>query len=174
MAEEHRHYDDFDAGPEWGTPEWVWQPLGEAIGGFDLDPASGAEPEPIAAERFTPEDNGLEQQWFGHVWLNPPYGRQHNPRWGQKVSEEASREDVRSITCLVPASMETNWFQDNYGDADLFCFLDTRLSFHGSGDSNASFPNVLAVFGWDELNTQYMAALQELGLVMKKVDPALF
>ena len=44
MKEEHRHYDDFDSGVEWGTPKWVVLPLYRAIDGYDLDPASGAEP----------------------------------------------------------------------------------------------------------------------------------
>lgn len=46
-------YAEHDTGPEWGTPEWIWRPLSEALDGFDLDPASGAEPKPIAARRFT-------------------------------------------------------------------------------------------------------------------------
>lgn len=64
---------DSEAGVEWGTPEYVVSPLSDALDGFDLDPASGAEPVPYADERYTVEDDGLAQDWFGDVWLNPPY-----------------------------------------------------------------------------------------------------
>ncbi|MDB9247412.1 DNA N-6-adenine-methyltransferase [Halorubrum ezzemoulense] len=183
MPNDHRHYDETDAGPEWGTPKWVWQPLAETLGGFDLDPASGAEEEPIAYVRVQlPTDehpygtavreegvttwygDGLEEGWHGDVWLNPPYGRQHNPRWAQKVSEEVERGALDTLTALVPASTSTNWFQDHYANADLLTFIDQRISFDGSGSDSASFASVIATFG--DVPTAYVDALGELGFVV--------
>jgi phage N-6-adenine-methyltransferase len=168
MSEETRHYDSHDAGPEWGTPKWIVDPLSSAVGGFTLDPASGAKPEPYAENRFVGAngENGLERDWFGHVWLNPPYGREHNKDWAEKTFNEAQRDEVKSITALVPASMETNWFQSYYGKADYFTFIDTRVKFHGAGEHNASFPSVIVTF-WNHGRppTAYMSALAELGLV---------
>jgi hypothetical protein len=92
---ENNHYDSYNAGPEWATPEWIWYPLSKTVGDFDLDPASGAESNPIAGERYTVEDNGLEQEWFGDVWLNPPYGRNHNPEWARKVTRERERTQIQ-------------------------------------------------------------------------------
>lgn len=81
-------YDSHEAGYEWGTPRWVVKPLSDALNGFDLDPASGAEPEPYADERYTIYDNGLAKEWFGDVWLNPPYGPDHNEKWAKKTERE--------------------------------------------------------------------------------------
>lgn len=180
---EHRHYDEMDTGPEWGTPEWVWKPLADALGGFDLDPASGAEATPIAETRIqlptdehlqgtvTQEDgvttrygDGIEREWHGDVWLNPPYGRQHNPRWARKVSEEIP--NVRTLTALIPASTSTQWFHEHYADAKLLTFVDGRISFDGSGDNGASFASVIAT--WGPVNQAYLEALDELGNVRSK------
>lgn len=158
------HYDSHNAGPEWGTPEWIWKPLANSlVNGFTLDPASGAEPSPIASNRYTVEDNGLEQEWHGHVWLNPPYGRNHNPQWGEKTKNEWQAGNVKSITALIPASTETDWFQDNYARADVLTFVDSRVKFIGGGDNGASFPSVIATFGLEAVTRDYVSALKQIG-----------
>lgn len=161
------HNDDSDAGVEWGTPPKYVEPLAELIGGFDLDPASGAEPKPYAETRYTEEEDGLITPWFGHVWLNPPYGRKENPEWAERTFDQI--ENTKSITALVPAAMSTDWFQEYYSEADVFCFIDTRLEFIG-GEDSASFANVICVFGLDELPEGYIDQLQEFGLVLENVE----
>ena len=84
MTSENEFYEDSNSGSEWGTPPYIVEPLSEAINGFDLDPASGAESVSFADTRYTKEENGLIQDWFGDVWLNPPYGRGHNEQWAKK------------------------------------------------------------------------------------------
>ena len=60
----------------WLTP----RPLVEALGDFDLDPA-GAPGWELAKRTFLLEngENGLELDWEGRVWLNPPYGNEAWP-----------------------------------------------------------------------------------------------
>lgn len=163
---DHRHYDDHNTGPEWGTPVWIWEPLAEALGGFDLDPASGAESEPIAETRFTVSENGLKREWFGDAWLNPPYGRQLNPKWADKVCSEV--ENVDSLTALVPASTDTQWFQSSYATADTLTFIEGRVTFDGGGDNNASFPSVIAT--WGDVPPEYVDILHEHGFVTHRTD----
>lgn len=173
MSDERERSDFYAAsetGPEWGTPEWVVDPLEDAIpGGFDLDPASGAEPRPFAEERFTgpPEGrDGLAEDWFGHVWVNPPYSRRLNPRWARKVNESAAEQAVDTITALVPASTSTDWWQEHYARADAVTFLDRRVSFHGSGTNSASFASCVCSFGI--FPKEYHRALEELGTVFRR------
>jgi len=165
-----KHFDSHDAGPEWGTPEWLVDPLADSIGGFDLDPAAGAEPKPYAKDRYTKEDDGLAQDWYGDVWLNPPYGREFNEDFAKKTYEESRRDEVDSITALIPGSVETNWFQDYYGEADLLTFINGRVKFVGEKDMSPSFPSVIATYGLENLNGDYFDALDSLGLVYPRTE----
>ena len=69
--------------------EWLTPPaIIEALGPFDVDPCSPIKrPWPTAKRHYTIEDNGLEQEWEGRVWLNPPYGRQVEA-WLRKLAAD--------------------------------------------------------------------------------------
>jgi phage N-6-adenine-methyltransferase len=162
------HNSDSDAGVEWGTPKKYVLPLADVIGGFDLDPASGAEPVPYADERYTKEDNGMAQDWHGHVWLNPPYGRKHNGKWAKKAYNQSPK--CKSITALVPASTSTDWFSMYYSQADVFCFVDERIEFIGAGEDGASFANVICVFNAQNLPKEYFEELSRMGNLLKRVQ----
>ena len=158
-----KHYDSHNAGTGWGTPPRIVKPLAEALGGFDLDPASGAEPEAYADTRYTVEDDGLSSEWFGDVWLNPPYGRTENPRWAEKCLSEWETGRVDTITALIPASTDTQWFQNHYAECDILTLIEGRVIFIGEVDDRPSFPSALASFG--EFPDGYIDALHELGAV---------
>jgi DNA N-6-adenine-methyltransferase (Dam). len=79
---------------EYATPPEIWRPLSRAVGGFDLDAASGAESTPIAPDRLTKDDDGLTQPWHGNVWLNPPWSTNGN-------GSAKSTGSVRSTTRLT-------------------------------------------------------------------------
>jgi hypothetical protein len=62
---------------EWYTPlEWVDRAR-EVIGTIDCDPATHwfAQRTIKATRWFDKERDGLQQQWAGNIWLNPPYAR---------------------------------------------------------------------------------------------------
>lgn len=166
MSKNRDDGDDSEPHGEWGTPPEIWEPIAEALNGFDLDPASGAEPESIGDVQFTEEDDGLAQDWFGNVWLNPPYGRGENARWAEKVYKESQRREVTSITALVPASTETQWFQNYYAEGDVFTFLEGRVRFLG-GDSAAPFSSVIVTFG--PVTPAYLDALDKMGQMFVRV-----
>lgn len=57
---------------EWYTPPEIIRSMGE----FDLDPCSSTiayELNHSAKKSYTKEDDGLSKEWFGRIWLNPPY-----------------------------------------------------------------------------------------------------
>jgi len=161
------HYDEHGAGEEWGTPRGIVNPIANAIGGFDLDPASGAEPEPYADERFTREDDGLAKDWHGDVWLNPPYGRGINIEWAEKaVDEYYNNDEVDRMVILAPAATGTLWFGRTYANADILTFIHRRVAFvdaddaGGDGVTKPTFGSVIAGFGWFPVD--YRIAMEEL------------
>lgn len=72
---------------DWATPLDFFQQWDEQFH-FDLDVC--ATPENAKCARyFTREDDGLVQDWTGHVcWMNPPYGR-GIINWMRKAYESA-------------------------------------------------------------------------------------
>ena len=153
---------------EYKTPPEIWWPLSRAVSGFDLDAASGAESTPIAPERYTKEDNGLQQPWFGDVWLNPPWSTNGNgsakDEWLRKVHNEINRETVDRIIMLLPVDTSTHWFHNYVMDANAICFVGPgRISFIGC-DHKPSFSLLIAVFG--PVGHALADALDSLGVVI--------
>jgi hypothetical protein len=58
---------------EWYTPKILFDQLQVE---FDLDVASPIEQVHVPAKyKYTINDDGLTQPWFGTVWMNPPYSK---------------------------------------------------------------------------------------------------
>jgi phage N-6-adenine-methyltransferase len=139
---------------EWATPPSLWRPFSDAVGGFDLDPASGCEPVAIAEDTYTKEDDGLSCKWYGDVWCNPPYS---NPSaWLEKsVREHRTENNTDRILLLLPARTNTNYFSNNIEYADYVMFFGSKVSFMKDGNSQPDAlptPVMLMVFG--EVNEQ--------------------
>jgi phage N-6-adenine-methyltransferase len=127
----------------WATPIAVFRELDKEFG-FDLDVC--ALPENAKCKRFfTPETDGLSQDWGRSVcWMNPPYGREIG-KWIKKAYESA--QAGATVVCLIPARTDTAWWHDYVapGAADIR-FIRGRLKF-GNGLDRAPFPSVVVVFG---------------------------
>ena len=125
----------------WGTPQDLFDKL-DAEFHFDLDVC--AMPENAKCEQYyTPEQDGLVQEWTGTCWCNPPYGRQIG-KWVKKASECGT-----TVVMLITARTDTKWFHDYiYGKAEVR-FLRGRLHFVSAGGEvmdAAPFPSMVVVF----------------------------
>jgi len=95
---------------EVATKRDLWQPIAERVNGFDLDPAAGCEPTPIADERYTPEDDGLAQPWHGAVWLNPPFS--DKTPWYKRVVSQYEMGNIDRAVVLATVDPSADWFHD--------------------------------------------------------------
>lgn len=127
---------------EWLTPPEILRALGD----FDLDPCAPVfRPWPTAKHHYTIEDNGLIREWFGRVWMNPPYGKVLG-QWLQKISNHANG------IALTFARTETGAFQRFvFPKADSLLFIDGRLNFYTVAGTrsqmNGGAPSVLIAYG---------------------------
>ena len=88
---------------------------------------------------FTPEIDGLKQEWTGVCWCNPPYGRGIG-KWMKKAAEASA-----IVVCLVPVRTDTKWFHDWVLNRAEIRFIRGRLHFNGSKNS-APFPSMLVIY----------------------------
>lgn len=116
---------------EWYTPAEFIEAARDVLGEIDLDPASSARAqETVRAGRFLTEaDNGLIADWFGRVWLNPPYAQPHIANFAAKMIEQRLAGNVEAAVMLTHNYTDTGWFQGLALAADAICFTRGRIRF---------------------------------------------
>ncbi len=123
----------------WATPQEFFAKL-NAVHAFTLDACATVEN--AKCERYyTPEQDGLKQEWNGVVWMNPPYGREIS-KWMEKAYESSLKG--AKVVCLVPARTDTAWWHD-YAVRGQIEFLRGRLKF-GNAKHSAPFPSAVVTF----------------------------
>ncbi len=128
---------------EWITPKHIFNGLGH----FDLDPCAPLNPPyKIADVHYSKEENGLIKNWFGRVWLNPPYGNE-TAKWLNKLSVH------QNGIALIFARTETKMFFEHvWNKAKAIKFIEGRLFFHyvdgTKAKSNSGAPSVLIAYDY--------------------------
>lgn len=126
---------------DWETPDELFNKLNEEFS-FTIDVCADAS-NTKCRRYFSPEQNGLAQDWSREVcWMNPPYGREVG-KWVKKAYEEAQRGAL--VVCLLPARTDTGWWHEYVMKASEVRFIKGRLKFKGSKNS-APFPSCIVVF----------------------------
>ena len=136
----------------WCTPKDFFNELNIEFN-FTLDPCC-TEKSALCKTFFTPEQNGLIQNWGGYrAFVNPPYGREIG-KWVRKCYEEWLVNKTLSVM-LIPSRTDTRWFHDYIlGKAEIR-FIKGRLKFidldyQGKEEdrklSPAPFPSMLVIF----------------------------
>jgi hypothetical protein len=124
---------------EWYSPPEIIDPIVRSLWSkglqIDLDPSSptGGLPWLPAIVHFDEEIDGLAQDWFGFVWLNPPFGREAG-RWLQKMGQHGYG------IALVACRCNTRWWHQTVAkDAVGQCQLYKRPHFYNERHERASF-----------------------------------
>lgn len=142
---------------EWLTPPWVIKGLGE----FDLDPCSPVHrPRDTAKAHMTILDNGLLKEWFGRVWMNPPYGKELG-LWLNRLCMHFNG------IALTFARTDTNAFHNYvFSHADSLFFFRQRLNFLdiNGKEFHGVAPSVLISYGSDNAD-----AIEQAGFEGKHV-----
>jgi len=113
------------------TPAEYVEAVRQVLGEIDLDPATSKQAQKTvrATEFFTERDNGLDREWHGRVFLNPPYHRVLAPKFINKLIEELTARRVTAAIVLTNNSTDTEWFMQAVRYCSAICFTNGRVKF---------------------------------------------
>ena len=129
---------------EWITPKEIIDELGP----FDTDPCAPVHPLwQTARIMYDKNDDGLKQEWYGRVWLNPPYSRPLIERFVEKMAEH------NNGIALLYNRCDSKMFQDIiFRKASAMKFLRQRIRFYRPDGTRGGSPgcgSILIAFGRD-------------------------
>ena len=123
------------------TPKYIFDALKTV---FDLDVAA-----PIGGNTAVPSiyyfdihSDGLKSNWFGKVWMNPPFSAAKP--WVEKFIEH------NNGIALLPTS-KAKWFELMWAKSEAIVLLDNQLKFVYEGKKNKGIfmPCMLFAMGSD-------------------------
>jgi hypothetical protein len=116
---------------EWYTPSKYIELARDVMGEIDLDPASNAFAQRTvkAGTFYTIETNGLERDWFGRVWMNPPYTNPEIQQFTAKLVSSYSAKQVSEAIVLTNNSGDTAWHHNLGKESSAMCVPLGRIKF---------------------------------------------
>ena len=129
----------------WGTPQYIYDELNKEFA-FTLD-ACADSTNYKHPNYFSEQDNALTKDWFGRVFMNPPYGRVIG-EWIKKAYLE-SQTNAEVVVCLIPARTDTAYWHDYVMKGEIR-FIRGRLKFEDGNRKaaqSAPFPSAIVIFG---------------------------
>ena len=130
-AQNRPHVSNNSGNNEWYTPEEYIEAARLTMGGIDVDPASNdlAQKTVKAKIYYTAETNGLDKEWKGNVWMNPPYSGNLIGEFCDKLLAEIESGNVTQAIVLVNNATEAQWFRSLVDKALLVAFTRRRVRF---------------------------------------------
>lgn len=148
---------------EWYTPSEIVEAARSAMGSIDLDPASNDIAQKVvkAGTYYTAETNGLDKEWTGNVWLNPPYASELIGKFADKIVSE--RRNYCQAIVLVNNATETEWFNKIVSVATAVCFPKSRVKFYMPDGKTGAPLQGQAILYIGENDEAFMKSFQNLG-----------
>ncbi len=169
LEAEENHRAEGTGENEWYTPLKYIDLARKVMGEIDLDPASSAKANLTvgASKYFSTEQNGLNQEWLGRVWLNPPYAQPAIAHFVEKMVEERSAGHVTAGIMLTHNYTDTAWFHKAAEIADAICFTRGRVKFVDADGNDCAPTQGQAFFYFGDDVPLFAATFLKAGLVVK-------
>lgn len=154
---------------EWYTPPEHINHARSVLGEIDLDPASSesANQRVGATDIFTKEENGLEQEWHGRVWMNPPYAQPEIHQFIEKLVTEYQAGNVTEAIALTHNYTDTKWFQLAAHASSAICFTRGRIAFLSPTDEKAAPTQGQAFFYFGDNIDAFYQQFSAVGFVVE-------
>jgi len=154
---------------EWYTPSEYIDMARAVLGEFDLDPASSeiANRTVGAAVYYTEEDNGLDKEWRGRVWCNPPYAQPAISHFAEKMASEVEAGNVSEAVMLTHNYTDTKWFHRLVSAASAICFTRGRIKFESPSGAKAAPTQGQAFFYFGDNPNVFRSVFGEVGFVVE-------
>jgi len=118
-----------------------------------LDVCATAEFNSCCEEFFTPEIDGLKQEWTKNFYMNPPgYSEEQIEPWLNHAINQAQKYKITGVA-LLPSYTGADWFQDFCLELAHIRFLRGRVPFWRYGEPLHSTPNfysLLAIWSFEK------------------------
>lgn len=159
----------FTGNNEWYTPERYIELARDVLGNIDVDPASNdfAQQKVRASEYYTEETNGLNKDWIGNVWLNPPYAQPAIGDFINKIVDEVEAGHVKSAVMLTHNYTDTAWFQKAARAATAICFTRGWVKFEGPNGEVAAPTQGQAFFYFGDELVKFCEAFSDVGFIVE-------
>lgn len=153
---------------EWYTPAEFIDRARLVLGGFDLDPASSevANQTVKAARIFSIQDSGLNHEWFGRVWMNPPYAQPHIADFVEKLASEYEAGRVTEAIALTHNYTDTQWFHRAANACSAICFTRGRIGFLSPIGERAAPTQGQAFFYFGSRIKEFACVFSDVGFVV--------
>jgi len=152
---------------EWYTPAQYVEAARRTMGSIDLDPASNelANETVRAKTYFTEQDSGLERDWEGTVFLNPPFKSDVVAAFVAKLCTEFQAGRVRQAVLLTNNSTDTRWWHRAARTAIAVCFTQGRIRFYNADGDSQSPPNGHTFFFFGQTADRFQEQFESIGQI---------
>lgn len=125
---------------EWYTPARYVEMARDVMGTIDVDPASNdrAQATVQAAAYYTAENSGLDKQWCGKLWMNPPYSNPEVQQFTEKAVDEYLSGNITEAVVLTNNSGDTAWHHALAEASTAMCITRGRIRFESPTRSSNS------------------------------------
>lgn len=153
---------------EWYTPVQYIELARAVMGHFDLDPASSsqANKQVKARQYFTPKTDGLNHEWRGKIWLNPPYSQPLMSSFVEHLASSVKNGDVTEAILLTHNYTDTAWFHTAQECCAAICFTRGRIGFLSPSGEQAAPTQGQAFFYYGQNRSRFVERFQSVGFVM--------
>jgi DNA N-6-adenine-methyltransferase (Dam) len=157
------YYTSTSNSDEWYTPPDIVELVLRVLKEIDLDPCAESDKKIPARLHYTLKDDGLQQDWHGRLFINPPFSCPG--KWVEKLQDSMLSGANLEAIALLPTATDTDWLNSILKTQPI-CFLKERIKFlDGDYQPNLLAPHSHCLVYWGDHEQQFKEVFEEYGIV---------